>query len=106
MYCKCPEGYTGVTCDIQYDSCYNHDHVCLHGSKCIHINSPLVKKEQKSDQECMCDCIAIENERMRHAGLCCNYPAAAYCEKNGTMNLNSFCTNGGACVDCIGMGEV
>ena len=105
MYCKCPVGYTGVTCDIQYDSCETHDHVCLHGSKCIHVNSPLLKQEQRSDQEYMCDCTAIEGERIRYAGLYCEYPATVYCETNGTANLNSFCTNGGVCVDYIVPGE-
>jgi len=113
MYCKCTEGYTGVTCEIKYDSCNSDDsnveqqqHACFHGARCVEVASALGTLQYR------CDCMNIDededgiiNQHKVYAGLYCEYPATSTCEFGTSFSKNSFCTNGGSCVTSIVTGQ-
>ena len=94
MYCTCPEGYTGLQCEIKYVTCGRDDHTCFNGSRCI--------KERSSNNgnifyRCECD---VEESVMDapYAGKYCEHIATIFCEGgDGFSHGSSFCTNGGKC---------
>lgn len=94
MYCTCPEGYTGLQCEIKYVTCGRDDHTCFNGSSCV--------KERSSNNgntfyRCECD---IEESVMDapYAGKYCEHIATIFCEAgDGFSHGDSFCTNGGKC---------
>jgi len=94
MYCTCPEGYTGLQCEIKYVTCGRDDHTCFNGSSCV--------KERSSDNgntfyRCECD---IEGSVMDapYAGKYCEHIATIFCDGgDGFTHGQSFCTNGGRC---------
>jgi len=94
MYCTCPEGFTGLQCEIKYVTCGRDDHTCFNGSACV--------KERSSDTgkvfyRCECD---VEDSVMDapYAGKYCEHIATIFCEGGDGFNHgSSFCTNGGKC---------
>ena len=98
MYCKCPEGYTGVRCEIPYESCNSNQHTCFHGAKCVQVTSAIGALMYR------CDCTQTEDDAT-YAGLYCEYAATSTCEFGTSFSKNSFCTNGGKCVTTIAIGQ-
>lgn len=97
MYCTCPEGYTGLQCEIKYVTCGRDDHTCFNGSACV--------KEHASNNgnifyRCECD---LEESVMtaKYAGKYCEHISTVFCEggSDGFKHSTSFCTNGGKCRD-------
>jgi len=95
MYCTCPEGYTGLQCEIKYVTCGRDDHTCFNGSSCV--------KEHSSDNgnifyRCECD---VNKSVMDapYAGKYCEHIATTFCEggSDGFSHSSLFCTNGGRC---------
>lgn len=89
MYCTCPEGYTGLQCEIKYVTCGRDKHTCFNGSSCV--------KERSSDNgnifyRCECDAEGSVMDAS-YAGKYCEHIATVFCDKNN----GSFCTNGGRC---------
>lgn len=97
MYCSCPEGYTGLQCEIKYMVCGRDDHTCFNGSACV--------KEHASDNGNIfyrCDCDLKESVMTAaYAGKYCEHISTVFCEggSNGFKHSTSFCTNGGKCRD-------
>jgi len=97
MYCTCPEGYTGLQCEIKYVTCGRDDHTCFNGSACV--------KEHASDTgktfyRCECD---LQESIMTaaYAGKYCEHISTIFCDggSDGFHHSTSFCTNGGTCRD-------
>jgi len=99
MYCKCPEGYTGVTCEIKYDSCNSNAHACFHGAKCVQLTSAIGTIQYR------CDCSVTDDANVVYAGLYCEHAATSYCEYGTSVSKKAFCTNDGTCVTTIAIGQ-
>eukprot|EP00536_Pseudo-nitzschia_multiseries_P004761 jgi/Psemu1/253901/estExt_Genewise1Plus.C_820028 len=94
MYCTCPEGYTGLQCEIKLVTCDRDNHVCFNGSTCV--------KERSTDNgnvfyRCECD---MEGSIMTapYAEKYCAHIATVFCDgSDGFEHGTSYCTNGGRC---------
>lgn len=93
-HCVCPPGFVGLLCEYQVETCGEHEHYCLHGSKCVEKNG---KKE--------CDCSQADEtvgslDGRPFAGDSCEHVATDICNIGGTSYPGQplyFCTNGGIC---------
>lgn len=97
MYCTCPEGYTGLQCEIKYVTCGRDDHTCFNGSSCV--------KEHSSNNgnvfyRCECD-LKESVMTAAYAGKYCEHISTVFCGggSDGFSHSTSFCTNGGKCKD-------
>lgn len=50
QHCSCPIGWTGVTCEVKYESCDQH-HPCFHGGQCI-----LGLNDRFGNDQLFCNC--------------------------------------------------
>lgn len=91
MHCACPLGWTGILCDIKYESCTdNHD--CFHGGKCL--NDSLAT-DSFGNAQLLCDCTrAKSTDGIRYVGKYCETPLETLCSAD---NEDLFCVNGGTC---------
>lgn len=92
-HCRCPEGWVGVHCEIQYEKCGDDEHYCLNGSGCI-----------PDGDEYTCDCRQAATLLNSYAGDYCEHAATEFCQGPGA-NPHSFCTNHGTCRGEIGVDE-
>jgi hypothetical protein len=89
MRCLCNSGWTGMLCDIVYDTCSN-SHTCLHGGRCI----PGLVDDFGNSQH-FCDCTdAIGSDGSVFVGKYCEHQAVNYCKASGD---EAFCVNSGYC---------
>jgi len=95
MYCTCPQGYTGLQCEIKYVTCGRDDHTCFNGSACVKEHA---SNDGKIFYRCECD---REESVMTaaYAGKYCEHISTVFCEggNDGFKHSTSFCTNGGKC---------
>ena len=101
MHCLCPHGWTGVLCDIPYETC-DGNHPCLHGGSCV---PGLVGPFGNDQLFCNCEHAGVVENNVRYVGKFCetavggnnqeNAEAGNYelCDEAGTF----FCVNGGTC---------
>ena len=80
-HCVCPEGFTGLSCEIEVEVCPNGTRVCFHGSECV-----------PTGDEWQCNCNASV---VLAAGPLCQHFATSTCDSN--PGAAPFCVNGGAC---------
>lgn len=66
QHCNCPIGWTGVTCEVKYESCDQH-HPCFHGGECI---LGLVDRFENDQLFCNCD-DAVDRDGNKY-GTCPN----------------------------------
>ena len=89
-HCICPDGYTGLTCEIELDTCPNGEHVCLHGSEC-----------QRKGGEHTCACDTAYTMFNRFAGKHCEHASTSIRTANGEPGVGrdeeAFCVNSGIC---------
>jgi hypothetical protein len=85
-HCVCPEGFTGLTCEIKMVVCPQGNHVCLHGSKCT---------QGGNGKNASCDCEAGSSSFEMLAGKFCEYKSTTLCNSGSHF---SFCVNDGECV--------
>lgn len=86
--CICPQGFTGIACDVVVEQCHLPDHTCSNGMPCT----------QNALGEWGCDC-SIADSLSVFAGHQCRNPITEYCSgKYEPDEAVSFCTNGGRCV--------
>lgn len=56
MHCDCPVGWTGLFCDIKFESCSNQArHECYHGGECI-----LGLEDEYGNEQLFCNCDKAE----------------------------------------------
>lgn len=94
MYCTCPEGFTGLQCEIKYVTCGRDDHTCFNGSACV-----LERSSQNGNVFYRCEC-DVKGSVMDapYAGKYCEHIATTFCATgSGLEHGSSFCTNGGKC---------
>ncbi|OEU20618.1 hypothetical protein FRACYDRAFT_259610 [Fragilariopsis cylindrus CCMP1102] len=69
MHCDCPIGWTGLFCDIKYDSCTSNNqahHECYNGAECM-IG---LLEDQYGNEQLFCDCNSING----YVGKYCETP--------------------------------
>jgi len=109
--CICPEGFSGVSCEVPLHEVAAHRpepshmsladnenqmgecnyHHCLNGSTCVEeeeIDGVITK---------YCDCSTANTGFISYAGRMCQYEVSNFCPSINGSNDNSFCTNGGTC---------
>jgi EGF-like domain len=90
-HCKCPDGYTGLLCEIKGTPC--GDNYCHHGGTCRRI------QQSNNSTQFSCDCTTAVNSKgeVAYAGTFCEQEATTFCSANQDQNGNHFCVNGGTC---------
>lgn len=90
-HCKCPEGFTGMTCRVIFESCADNstDHVCYHGGSCVRGELDAFDNLQYH-----CDCSNAISNGTFYAGKYCEHPAVTVCDPD----KHTFCVNNGECV--------
>jgi hypothetical protein len=99
-HCVCADGYFGIMCEHQLETCPGGDHVCLHGSKCSATNET---NPDGASQEC--DCGDAFNSLEKFAGRFCQYESTDICTNDGKPGVAkakfAFCVNNGKCKDRV-----
>jgi Notch-like protein len=109
-HCACPEGFTGVTCAIPFESCADErdNHVCYHGGTCI-----LGFLDDDGNNQYHCDCssateanVDSPSDNKTYVGNYCEYEQETTCGKDDDQpqqnpsaqeGASSFCVNEGVC---------
>lgn len=91
MYCECPDGWFGTTCDVPGRQCGNI--TCFNGAACLQT------EHSDGQVQYTCDCSVAGTEIMSYAGEFCENEATTFCTKNENQNGQLFCTNGGKCIE-------
>jgi hypothetical protein len=87
LYCDCPEGFYGSTCEITSSTC--GDYHCFHGATCV--------QPDENDDDKYCDCTTAHTDDTSYAGQYCQYEATSYCSDDPNKRGQAFCTNNGTC---------
>jgi len=88
MYCKCPDGWTGLLCDVPFLVCDGH-HYCYNRGRCV----PDLEGHFGGD-ELFCNCEnAYDEDGNQYVGKYCEQTASEKCDAAGV----SFCLNDGTC---------
>jgi hypothetical protein len=104
-HCVCPDGYTGLQCEYEVETCANGEHNCLKGGTCVKVTDEGGKVKHA------CDCKSASNSTHKFAGLFCEHSSTSLCMLpdassiggDDRTNLVGFCTNGGACKTTVQM---
>ena len=101
MHCICPDGFTGLQCEMTFEVCGESQHPCFNGSRCT-----------VQDEKSFCDCTASpESIRDTFAGHYCQHAASELCSSRTSyldeqnQPRHSFCSNGGSCIKQVGPTE-
>lgn len=116
MHCSCPEFYTGVQCELPYESCGSDsssgssgtststsstsqpEHVCYHGGVC-----QSGEVDGYGNMQLFCNCAKAVNAATGtpFVGKYCEFATVATCSdddsNNAAANPDSYCFNGGVC---------
>ena len=95
MYCSCPDGFTGLKCEVDVSHCEGPDaeeHFCLNGVPC----DPDHPEAGVRKFECQCSHAEEEVGTMLE-GRFCEYSVTEFCSRDRARHSHSFCTNGGVC---------
>lgn len=101
-HCICPDGFIGLTCEHQIETCTNGEHYCLHGSTCV-----------KENEDYLCDCRQADETIGRgdhptvFAGDSCEHPANDICVQGHIYPTTPlyFCVNQGICRAYVSEGD-
>lgn len=98
MHCSCPDGFTGLKCEVDINHCHNDgndsEHFCLNGVPCDPDDPSMSGVDKKFS--CQCDQTHDEISQML-AGRFCEYAVTEFCTEDEHRHSHSFCTNGGKC---------
>lgn len=90
QHCDCPEGYTGLLCELQGVKC--GDGYCHNGGTCIQTN------QRDGSIKHFCDCSTSRSTTLNgpkvYAGEFCEHESTSFCSEE---DESSFCVNGGSC---------
>jgi hypothetical protein len=102
MHCVCPHGWTGIFCDVPFDTCYapgdtdeneTNVHHCYHGGQCI----PGLTDHYGNDQ-LFCDCTDARDEQGRpYLGKYCELQASTHCTGDDPNGNPRYCMNRSIC---------
>lgn len=103
VFCSCPKGFGGFYCEYEADICGNHEHVCLHGTKCF-------KTDESETYSCECDGSSEKCSEKLETQFCMPSTDIALIGLNtveyyGGVAVPSFCMNGGKCKAMLIDGE-
>jgi hypothetical protein len=90
MYCSCPEGWYGPTCEIEGKAC-GSNMTCFNGAGCLET------LHSDGQIKFTCDCSVANTDETSFSGEFCENSATTYCTKNEDQNGKLFCVNGGTC---------
>ena len=92
FHCDCPEGFTGLTCNVIFESCADDttDHACYHGGKCVRGVVDAFDNLQYH-----CDCSNAVDDGIFYAGTYCEHAGVDVCD----TDKHTFCINHGECVE-------
>ncbi|KAL7531529.1 hypothetical protein ACHAXR_004098, partial [Thalassiosira sp. AJA248-18] len=101
MHCSCPDGFTGLKCEVDINHCHNagtsetEQHFCLNGVPCSPDNPDFDGVFKKFS--CQCDQGHHDEISQMLAGRFCEYAVTEFCAEESARHSHSFCTNGGKC---------
>jgi len=91
MHCVCPEGFFGLTCEVESKECGEHH--CFNGGTCVTIKTEV----EGGVVDRHCDCTTAKTNESSYAGRFCQYESSNFCDKTLGPNGLEFCVNGGTC---------
>ncbi|KAL9189747.1 hypothetical protein ACHAXT_009422 [Thalassiosira profunda] len=87
-HCVCPDGYTGLRCEIEVDKCGDAKY-CYNGATCSYDRSGNP----------VCDCNSAHTDETSFAGLGCEHESTTFCTPGMDQDQkDAFCTNHGRCI--------
>ena len=97
MHCSCPSSYTGLLCEVPFESCGDGQHVCYHGGNCV--NGEV---DDFGNVQLYCDCSSATGEdndpTTVFVGKYCQHSTvSAETDKCDSSNQATFCFNQGVC---------
>lgn len=90
-HCQCPDGFTGVNCELEYTSCGEDAALLCMFGECEEVQ---IDDSGATDVVCVCQ----NDEDQSYAGTACAQPATSFCTSSPGVNGRQFCTNNGTCV--------
>lgn len=111
MYCSCPDGFTGLKCEVDINKCHDYhgneleQSICLNGATCDvdeNIFDPITNLPKF---DCKCDEAGRDGISKQLAGRFCEYAVTEFCAEDSARHSHSFCTNGGRCKKYSGHGD-
>ena len=104
MYCSCPDGFTGLKCEVDIHQCHKYDgpsdseNFCLNGVPCApDDNEDFDAVLGLKKFSCQCDKGQHDGLSQTLAGRFCEYAVTEYCTEGSARHSHTFCTNGGKC---------
>jgi hypothetical protein len=104
-HCVCPNGFTGIKCEHEYEQCGNGEHICVHGTKCVPPKDPL-------RPVWTCECEEAYRADFKYKGGFCQHHRTSICttsDAGNTIYQGSasllFCLNDGVCTEYEEDGE-
>jgi len=95
MHCVCPTGWTGLHCEIKLRKCPPTEH-CFNGKKCQLSEDDYGKPFRH------CECDANQTDfSLPYTAHFCGQTATVYCASGIVSSSQSFCKNGGKCLDVL-----
>jgi hypothetical protein len=91
-HCVCPDGYTGLHCEIQVKMCTKTSALtkyCYHGAACVYddYGNP------------MCDCSVAHTDHKSYLGTNCELEATTRCTPGLEQDAkDAFCSDHGVCI--------
>jgi hypothetical protein len=105
MHCTCPSGFTGVLCDVEFESCNQDTHPCYNNGKCVpglvtnnattgstgSSGSGSSSSSSSSEPQLYsCNCADAIVNGIPHVGKYCEHAANEFCDDAKTI----FCIHG------------
>ena len=96
MHCSCPLLYTGLRCEVPYESCGDGQHECYHGGICRQG-----EVDDFGNVQLFCDCSTAtggDDPTAVFVGKYCQHSTvSAESTKCDSSNQDTFCFNQGVC---------
>ena len=93
-YCHCRDGFAGIECEFEAEICGMDELVCLHGTRCTPTS--ISNGADSGGYECLCP-PQRENCNKREIDYCSLTGDLNVFQGNETVQIPTFCVNGGTC---------